>query len=85
VAQLFSLGGIEHFMEDLNFPMQMTIRCFKCGKVYEVALTSMERHEFHCPACDKIEVYDLGAMSEKAVAAEAKKIRKSRGGSRFEL
>ena len=45
--------------------MPMTIRCFKCGKVFEVAFNSEERHEFPCPACGEIEVYDLGAMKEK--------------------
>lgn len=63
-----------------QFPMPMTIRCFKCGEVYEVALTSMERHEFLCPACGEIEVYNLGAMAKKAMAAEARNIRKSGGG-----
>ena len=63
-----------------NFPMPLTIRCFKCGKVFEVALTSEERHEFPCPGCGEVEVYDLGAMIEKAAAAQAKMIRKSRGG-----
>jgi phage FluMu protein Com len=68
---------------DWSFPMPMTIRCYKCGKVYEVAFTSEERHEFHCPACGEIEVYNLGAMREKAAAAEAKKIRKSGGGGQI--
>jgi len=62
-----------------NFPMPLTIRCFKCGKVFEVALTSEERHEFSCPACGEVEVYNLGAMKEKAAAAYAKIIRKSGG------
>lgn len=65
---------------ELHFPMRMTIRCFKCGKVYDVAFTSKERHEFPCPACGEVEVYDLGAMREKAAAAYAKLIRKSSGG-----
>ena len=55
--------------------MPMTIRCFKCGEVFEVAFTSEERHEFPCPACGKVEVYDLSALREKA-AAYAKKLRK---------
>jgi hypothetical protein len=33
---------------ELHFPMPVTIRCFKCGKVFEVAFTSEERHEFPC-------------------------------------
>jgi len=62
-----------------NFPMPMTIRCFKCGKVYDVTFTSEERHEFPCPACGKVEVYNLRAMGEKGAAADAKRIRKSSG------
>jgi predicted RNA-binding Zn-ribbon protein involved in translation (DUF1610 family) len=65
---------------DWHFPKPMTIRCFKCGKVFEVAFTSEEWHEFPCPACGEVEVYDLGAMREKVVAAYAKRIRKSIGG-----
>jgi phage FluMu protein Com len=70
-----------------HFPMPMTIRCFQCGKVFEVASTSEERHEFPCPACGKIEVYNLGAIKDRVAEAEAKKIRKSSGGSggRFKL
>jgi predicted RNA-binding Zn-ribbon protein involved in translation (DUF1610 family) len=62
-----------------QFPMPMTIRCFKCGKVFEVVFTSEERHEFPCPACGEVEVYGLAAMREKAAAAYAKIIRKSGG------
>ena len=63
-----------------KFPMPMTIRCFKCGKVFEVAFTSEERHEFPCPACGEIEVYDLGAVAKKAEEHYKKTFRKSRGG-----
>ena len=82
MAQLSTLGGTgAHIMElDWSFPMPMTIRCYKCGKVYEVAFTSEERHEFSCPACGEVEVYDLGAMREKALAVMSKMIRKSGGG-----
>ena len=64
----------------LKFPAPMTIRCYQCGKVYEVVLTSEEPQEFHCPDCGKIEVYDLSALRKKATAAYEKLIRKmSRG------
>ena len=53
---------------ELRFPIPMTIRCFKCGKVYDVAFTSEEWHEFPCPACGEVEVYDLGALREKFAA-----------------
>ena len=75
--------GEEQIMK-LQFPIPMTIRCFKCGNVFEVAFTSEKRHEFACSACGEVEVYDLGALREKMVAANAKMFRKSSGG-RFEL
>src|SRR5436190_3598160 len=77
----FIVDGRERIMEShFNFPMPLTIRCFKCGKVFEVALTNEERHEFPCPGCGEVEVYDLGAMIEKVAATQAKMIRKARGG-----
>lgn len=73
------LGGREQIME-WKFPMRMTIRCFKCGKVYDVAFNSEERHEFTCPACGEVEFYNLGAMREKAAAIIANRMRKPSGG-----
>jgi len=64
----------------LRFPMPMTIRCYQCGKVYDVIFTNDEVHEFHCPACGKVEVYHLSAFYEKMMAACAKMIRKMSGG-----
>ena len=58
----------------------MTIRCYQCGKVYEAVLTSEDPHEFPCPSCGKIEVYDLGALRKKWKAAHEKRIRKMSGG-----
>ncbi len=49
--------------------MPMTIRCYECGKVYDVVFTSEERHEFPCPACGKVEALNLGAIKAKAIAA----------------
>jgi hypothetical protein len=66
---------------ELRFPISMTIRCYQCGKVYDAVLSSEERHEFPCPACGKVEVYDLGALKEKAIAAN-KKLLKNWGGRR---
>jgi predicted RNA-binding Zn-ribbon protein involved in translation (DUF1610 family) len=59
-----------------QFPMPMTIRCYGCGKVFDVVFTSDERHEFPCPDCGKVEVFDLGALKEKFIAGNAKMMRK---------
>ena len=63
-----------------QFPMAMTIRCYECGKVFEVVLTSKESHDFPCPACGKGEVFDLGAWERKAIAWSEKMGRKLRRG-----
>ncbi len=60
-----------------TFPMPMTIRCYDCGKVFDVVLASEAPHDFPCPACGKIEVFDLGILKQKAIARMTKK---SRGG-----
>jgi predicted RNA-binding Zn-ribbon protein involved in translation (DUF1610 family) len=59
-----------------HFPMQMTIRCYECGEVFDVVLTSEDPHDFPCPACGKVEVFDLGAWKKKAIAYNKKIIRK---------
>jgi predicted RNA-binding Zn-ribbon protein involved in translation (DUF1610 family) len=63
-----------------NFPMPMMIRCYECGKVFDVLITSKDSHDFSCPACGKIEVFDLGAWEQKAIVYQEKMTKKSRGG-----
>lgn len=47
--------------------MAMRTRCTGCGKVFDVAFTNEETHEFTCPACGKVEVYKLsGVMTPRA-------------------
>src|SRR5436190_4456069 len=62
-AASFCPAAISHTMKNspFDFPMPMTIRCFECGKVFDVVLTSEDPHDFPCPACGKVEVFDLGA------------------------
>jgi predicted RNA-binding Zn-ribbon protein involved in translation (DUF1610 family) len=67
---------------ELHFPMPMTIRCYGCGKVFDIVLTSEDSHEYPCPACGKVEIFGLGALKEKVVAGNEKIIRKlGRGGN----
>ena len=58
-----------------HFPMPMTIRCYECGKVFDVVLTSSDLHNFPCPACGKVETFDLGSWAEKAMAKMSRKMR----------
>jgi hypothetical protein len=65
---------------DWRFPMTLTIRCYECGKVFDVLLRDDQSHEYFCPACGKLETFDLSEWARKAEAWNAKMIRKSRGG-----
>jgi predicted RNA-binding Zn-ribbon protein involved in translation (DUF1610 family) len=60
--------------------MPMTIRCYACGKVFDVLLTDKEPHDYPCPACGKVEVFDLGFWEKKAAAYNAKRLGKLGGG-----
>ena len=72
-----TLGGRDHRLMEWYFPMTMTIRCYECGKVFDVVLTSKDSHDYPCPACGKVEVFDLGAWEKRAIAWNEKMIRKS--------
>ena len=65
---------------DWPFPMTMTIRCYACGKVFDVVLRDKEPHDYPCPACGKIEVIDVGSWERKAMAWTGKMTKKIRGG-----
>ncbi len=61
-----------------GFPMPMTIRCYACGKVFDVVLIDKESHEYPCPACGKVEVFDLSVWEKRAAAWNEKMSRKFR-------
>jgi rRNA maturation endonuclease Nob1 len=63
-----------------EFPMAMLIRCYGCGKVFDVLIPGMEPHDCPCPGCGRIEVVDLGSVQRKAIAWQSKMIRKQGGG-----
>lgn len=58
----------------------MTIRCYDCGKVFEVMIADTESHEYPRPACGRREIFDLGAWEKKAIAYTEKMTKKVRGG-----
>ena len=58
----------------------MTIRCYQCGKVFDVTILDRGAHEYPCPACGRVEVLDVSAWERKAIAYNEKMGRKMRGG-----
>ena len=67
---------------ELHFPMSMTIRCYECGKVFDVVLNNEDPHEFPCPACGRVETVHLGGLKDKVIAENKKIIRKLSGAGR---
>ncbi len=65
---------------EFRFPMPMTIRCYSCGKAFDVMIADRDSHDYPCPACGNIEVFDLGMWEKKAIAYNKKKFRKPGGG-----
>jgi rRNA maturation endonuclease Nob1 len=66
-------------MESLpfDFPMNLTIRCYECGEVFDVVVASRAPHDFPCPVCGKVEVFDLGEWERKAIAWQQKMLNQS--------
>ncbi len=67
---------------EMRFPITLTIRCYACGKVFDAVISSEDTREYPCPACGKVEVFGLGALKQKVVAANQKMILKSQRGRR---
>jgi hypothetical protein len=63
-----------------HFPLTLTIRCYDCGNVFDVVVAGKESHDYPCPTCGKIEVFDLGLWEKKAIAWQTKMMRKRGGG-----
>jgi hypothetical protein len=60
--------------------MTLTIRCYGCGEVFDVILRDQQSHDYPCPACSKVESFDLGEWAKKAAAWNEKQIWKRSGG-----
>jgi hypothetical protein len=59
-----------------RFPMPMTMRCYECGKAFDVVLIDKKFAQLSLPACGKVEVFDLGAWEKKAIAWNEKMFRR---------
>jgi phage FluMu protein Com len=63
-----------------KFPVNMMIYCHGCGKLFDIVVTSAGCKEYRCPACEKVQAFDLDAFTRKAVEQGRKMFRKPRGG-----
>lgn len=61
------------------FPQPMLIYCNGCGKHFDIVITGKGPHDYTCPACGKVQAFDLEALVNQ-VMEQCKNIsRKKRG------
>ena len=58
-ALRFMAHSRRHMQMEWRFPMLMTIRCYGCGKVFDVFFKGKGPYVYPCPACGRGEVFDL--------------------------
>ena len=54
-----------------EFPKSMLIYCDSCGKHFDIVITGKGPADYTCPACGKVQVFDLDALV-KQVTAQSK-------------
>jgi hypothetical protein len=67
----FPPGKKTSFFDD--FPKSMLIYCNGCGKHFDIVITAMGPHDYTCPSCGKVQVFDLEALV-KQVMEQSKKM-----------
>jgi hypothetical protein len=60
-------------------PREMWIYCDGCGKHFDIVITGKGSREYRCPACGKVQAFDLEAFVKKAIAQGKQMLKKKRG------
>jgi hypothetical protein len=63
----------------LKEPRAMMIYCNGCGKHFDIVVTGKGSKDYHCPACGKVQAFDLGALVKKAIEQGKQMLKKKRG------
>ena|SRR5215469_2876334 len=62
-----------------EFPKTMLIYCNGCGKHFDIVIASKGPHDYTCPACGKVQVFDLEALIKQVMVQYKNKTGKKRG------
>jgi len=62
-----------------NEPHEMLIYCDGCGKHFDIVITGQGPQVNRCPACGKVQVFDLKAFVNKAIEQSKQMLKKKRG------
>jgi hypothetical protein len=60
-------------------PLAMMIYCNGCGKHFDIVVTGKGSKDYHCPACGKVQAFDLEALVKKAIEQGKQMLKKKRG------
>jgi hypothetical protein len=60
-------------------PREMLIYCDGCGKHFDIVITGKGSRNYRCPACGKVQAFDLEAFMNKALKQCKKMLKKKRG------
>ena len=60
-------------------PREMLIYCDGCGKHFDIVITGKGSRDYRCPACGKVQAFDLEALVKKAIEQGKKMLKKKRG------
>lgn len=64
VTMLTSESLLASFLKE---PRAMMIYCNGCGKHFDIVITGKGSKDYRCPACGKVQAFDLGALVKKAI------------------
>jgi hypothetical protein len=62
-----------------QFPISMLIYCNGCGNHFDIIITCKGSHDYLCPACGKVQAFDLEAFVKKALEQSKSPTEKKRG------
>jgi hypothetical protein len=60
-------------------PREMLIYCNGCGKHFDIMVTGKGPKEYRCPACGKVQAFDLEVFVKKAIEQSKHMLKKKRG------
>lgn len=63
-----------------EFPVKMMIYCSGCRKLFDIVIAGKGARNYPCPACGKVQAFDLEAFVNQAIEQTRKMRRTPRGG-----
>lgn len=79
-AEFVSSDAKSHPSMKWTFPVRMMIRCPQCEKCFDIEVTGEGSKNYRCSNCEKVQAFDLGTFTKKAIEQSKKMSRKPRGG-----